>query len=612
MMIKSFLAVLAGVCLLSAPALAESAQTGQPAFTEQTTKVMENGEEAGELSLRFYEASPHVPYIGMNEYSEYMKKQPLTVHANEDGTCMLENGAGAQIQCDPAAGMITVPDWNRFFDIPLPIENEALGWKDASCGFVRITDVRYEGDPKPVELDFAKYGIAVYADQSDVYLPVSTMTNVMTDVATNHMLYNGKDLYVKRMDLEMNPIKGFFSSETLKAQIQGENRPEDIVKQCYADLCFTLDHFFGHPGIAALDDALAGKGLDQALTDLGEEGTSIKEGLLSASLTDYMAAMNRLFLVYLGDGHTVFTSSVTMVKDPDVAKQVDFMAAISLQVPKAMMESPVALKQTVNEAIPVERKMIWGDENYREYGHTAIIRLDQFMPDEAGWKSYYAGEGDFPQDCLGIVISGLKKASENPEIENAIFDLSCNNGGSPDVMMAILAVTTGQNQLYGYHRITGRKMVFTFEADTDFNGVYDEKDKEVSYDFNYGVLTTRHAFSCGNLFPIIARESGAVVIGEPTSGGSCCVQVGTDAEGFSYIFSSGQWQLTDAQGNSVEGGCTVDIPIEPQSSSIIDSLASLVGIDSGIPAFFPYYDDKLLDGLISDYFRNEAGMDLAA
>ena len=82
--------------------------------------------------------------------------------------------------------------------------------------------------------------------------------------------------------------------------------------------------------------------------------------------------------------------------------------------------------------------------------------------------------------------------------------------------------------------------------------------------------------------------------------------------GFSYLFSSGQWQLTDAQGNSVEGGCTVDIPIEPQSSSIIDSLASLVGIDNGIPAFFPYYDDKLLDGLISDYFQTEAGMDLAA
>ena len=82
------------------------------------------------------------------------------------------------------------------------------------------------------------------------------------------------------------------------------------------------------------------------------------------------------------------------------------------------------------------------------------------MPDEEAWDLYYKGEGDFPEDPLGIVLTGLKRASENPEIENVIFDLSCNGGGSPDVMMAILEVATGQTQLYGIHRLTDRDMTF--------------------------------------------------------------------------------------------------------------------------------------------------------
>ncbi len=58
------------------------------------------------------------------------------------------------------------------------------------------------------------------------------------------------------------------------------------------------------------------------------------------------------------------------------------------------------------------------------------------MPDEEAWDRCYEGTGDFPEDSLGTVLNGLKRASENPEIENVIFDLSCNGGGSPDVMTA--------------------------------------------------------------------------------------------------------------------------------------------------------------------------------
>jgi hypothetical protein len=420
------------------------------------------------------------------------------------------------------------------------------------------------------------------------------------------MAYNGKELYAQGMSFDGSFPEGLYETETLKAQLEGSDRPEDMARQCYADLCFNIDNFFGHPGKAPLDEAVAESGLEQALLGLGKKGEKLVAKLKSPDLSEYLSALYEVLMVYMGDGHTLFDSaSSVMAQNMDSVKSVFGIPLLGVDFTADLVKSPVYLNQALNEFITMQRDEAWGNDTYREAGNTAIIRLDSFMPDEEAWDLYYKGEGDFPEDTLGIVLTGLKKASENPEIENVIFDLSCNGGGSPDVMMAILEVATGQTQLYGTHRLTDRDMTFTFEADTNFDGVYDEKDKDVRYDFNYGVLVTRHAFSCGNLFPFIIQEAGAALIGEPSSGGSCCVQVGTDAEGFSYMMSSGQWQLTDADGVDVEGGCRIDIPIEAKSNRIVKSVLGLFGVDEGLPNYEKYFDDDYLSQLMNDYFQAE-------
>lgn len=605
--IRTALFLITVICMTASAVSADEA-----AYTEKSVKVFTEGKESGELPLRFYDAAPHIPYMGMNEYSQFMRQQSFSLQTGEDGSCVFTNWNGAELHCDPEAGVMTVPDWNAFFALPLPLEDRALGLKDTCVHYARITEIEYEGDPEEVRLDFAKYGIAFYCDGMDVYLPVSVLSNMMTDIATNYMLYNGENLYAQRVSLDGGGIKGLYDSEMLKAQIQGEARPEDVVRQCYADLCFNFDSFFGHPGKSKLDAAIAEKGLDQALTDLGEDGLKIKNGLLSADLADYISAMNRLFLVYLSDGHTAFTGAANLISDPAVKDADDFVAEMAGEVGSAMLESKDTLKQALNLIIPKQRQLVWGGDTYREHGHTAVIRLDSFIPDEAAWDSYYKGDGELPSDSLGIVVEGLKKASENPEIENVIFDLSCNGGGSPDVMMAILAMTTGQNELYGRNVITGQTMTAKFQIDTNFDGVFDEKDQDVRYDFNYGVLVTRYAFSCGNLFPIIIQEAGAVLMGEPSSGGSCCIQVGSDAEGFDYVMSSGQWLLTDRNGESVERGCSIDLPMEAGGSDAIDALAALIGVDTGVPVFTDYYDDARLDGMMNEYFEEQEDLNQAA
>ena len=506
-----------------------------------------------------------------------------------------------------------MPDWSRFFALPLPLENEAKGIKDTTLPFVRITAVEYEGEPKEITLSLAKYGISIYADQDELYLPLSTLSNIMTDIATNHIRYNGENLYASRLDLNLESIEGYYDSEKFRAEMQGQERSEDVVRQCYADLCLMFDCFYGHPGVAFLDEAITEKGLDQALTDLGEDGISIREGLLSADLKEYYFALTRLFAVYLSDGHNAFISGSELQYDPvfmSVPAVEKFFQPMG--IPLDYLESPTIMNLFTGMSAPYHRALLWGDEPYREYGNTAIIRLDSFMPDEAAWDSFYSGEGDLPEDPLGIVITGLQKASENPEIENIILDLSGNSGGSPDVMMPILAMTTGQNQLYGIQEMTGQKMTLTFETDSNFDGIFDEKDRDVRYDFNYGVLTSRCAFSCGNLFPFIAQDGGMVLIGEPTGGGSCCVTVETDAEGFTYMISSGLWHLATSEYGDVEGGCPIDLPIELQSDPYVDSIITILGIDQNLPTFEELYDDTVLDQMMNEWFASESDLDIAA
>ena len=57
-------------------AVATAAYAEAPGYTDRSVKVLSGGKEAGELSLRFYDGTPNIPYMGMNEYAQFMGRQP--------------------------------------------------------------------------------------------------------------------------------------------------------------------------------------------------------------------------------------------------------------------------------------------------------------------------------------------------------------------------------------------------------------------------------------------------------------------------------------------------------------------------------------------------------
>ena len=566
----------------------------------RTAGVLTGNEQTGSMDLRFYTSAPHVPYYGLKAYVNFMYQTGLTVTPLDGGVWEIANPNGTKILADPSAGKIEAADWARFQIPPLPYTT-MVGVKDAPCGWTYYSEMVFEGPPAPVTFDFAKYGIPLYADEEDVYLPLELLSTMFTDVACNFVLWNGESVLKPVMDIEKISMMppGWYESRYMRALLTGKSRrKEDVIREDYAELCFTLDYFFGHPGTGILDRGIGEKGLDAALDDVPELA-SLKDRLKDPDMIEYMLALYDLFNIGLNDGHCSHFGLNTMALPefpfPEVLKKVGNRAA-------SILQTRGYFHNEITGAVRKARAAAWGDDVYRECGSTAIIRIDAFQSDNAGWEAYYAGKGEIPMDAVGITWTGLKRASENPSIRNILFDLSANSGGSNDMLSYMIDLMFGDNVFRGYNVLTGQDEYAVLHSDKNLDGVFDEKDDEVKYDFNYAVLTTRSSFSCGNLMPVLMQDHGAVLLGEPSGGGACAIQISTLTNGGEYMMSSWLWALRDAKGESVEGGCKTDLPIariEPETPTHEDPRLS-----NG--DYTPFFDDVMLDRMINEWFEEKA------
>ena len=586
---KTMSLFLALVMLLSVCSFASAEETE---YTVKTVPVFRGTEQAGSMDLRYYSDAPNVACYGMKAYLNLLRGEELTVTAEDGGLWTVTAPNDTSIQVNPAAGTITAADWARF-QSPLTPYDKMVGIKDSPCAWSYYTDLTFTDEPAAVIFNLAKYSIPLHADREDVYMPLALLATMFTDVATNRVIFNGEKAFLSVLDV--NAIgalpDGFY--DPMKALISGEEqRSEDVIRVSYGELCFVLDYFFGHPGTGAWDESIREIGLDETLKAKGPE---IREALLSPVYLQHVIGLQKLTAAGLDDGHTAYTGISPLV-NPAVTSPEAVMKIV-MGAGEAINTSSISRMEMMN-SLRQTRAAVWGDEVYRECGSTAILRIDAFAPDDKGWEAYYAGTGEIPMDAFGITVTGLKKASENPAIKNVLFDLSSNTGGSSDLLMAVLSLCDGNNRFDGYNVLTGQHMYAACHVDRNLDGVIDEKDDEVKYDFRYAVLTTRMAFSCGNLFPFLMQDSGAVLLGESTGGGSCCVQFAELSGGDEFLMSSYLWALRDRKGESVEGGCNTDLPIariEPEKPTHPNPRLS-----NG--DYTPYFDDVKLDKMINEWY----------
>ena len=570
-------------------------------YIVRTVGVLSGEEQTGSMDLRFYLSAPHVPYYGLKDYVNFIYQTGLTVTPPEDGGVWeVSNPNGTKILVNPSAGTIEAADWAKFQIPPLPYTS-FTGIKDAASPWIYYSEFAFDDPPTLVTFDFAKYGIPIYADGEDVYLPLELLSTMFTDVACNCVLWNGESVLKQANDIDSIAFMPFewYESKYMRALLRRKKqREEDVIREDYAELCFIMDYFYGHPGVALLDSGISEKGFDAALDDL-PEAASIKDRLKDPDMIEYMLALYDLINIGLDDSHTSYFGFST-VWDPDfpypeVTEELNIRA-------KSEFQCRGYARDDVRNTVEKARNAAWGDEVYRECGNTAIIRIEGFIEDAEGWEAWYAGKGEIPMDAIGVTWTGLKRASENPAIKNILFDLSVNDGGSADMLIYMQDLMFGDHVFRGYNVLTGQREHAVVHSDKNLDGVFDEKDEEVNYDFNYAVLTTRAAFSCGNLMPFMMQEHGAVIIGEPSGGGSCSIQMSTLTNGGKFCMSSWLWSFRDANGESTEDDCKVDLPIERiEPETLTHEDPRLSGGD-----YTPYFDDVMLDRMINEWFEEPA------
>ncbi|MBR0368647.1 MAG: hypothetical protein IJH86_09695 [Clostridia bacterium] len=509
------------------------------------------------VALRYYDGLPDVPCLGLAEYYRLVLGADMPVEDRGDGIYAFTAADGTAALLDANAGTLTCADFTRFTNLMARVvpgmDNQYL---DAPA-FARPEGLSY-ADPKPVTLDFAKYHIPVHAREGDVDLPLFTLSDLFANLSYAYVSFNGENVYVNddnRMDPAWRRDPGYAD-----AIYSRPDRAPDAAAFAYDELCFAVDTFYGYPGRAPLNDALREKGLDRALQDYSDDSRRCRALLKSEKLGEYALGSRMLSALLDDGGHTGFDFAEWYADKPEFAAfAADYDAAAAGASPDRAARARMKQTDTSVKIMRQKRRKACGSGHYAEKGDTAVIWFDSFMYDFDGWLDFYENGGPRPaNDPMAHVIDGLDRASRNPEIKYVVLDVSCNRGGSADMVAAVMSLIADVSSFSTENLLTGCVETQRYRVDRNFDGLFDDRDAAVRYDFRFGALTSRYSFSCGNLLPALMRDQGMAVLGETSGGGTCAVEKHAAPEGFVYQFSSAMGRLINARGETIDDGVPVD------------------------------------------------------
>lgn len=553
------------------------------------------------VPIRFYKETPHVAYMGVSEYFDLMLGGGLVVEDHGDGSYTLTNPGGATAEVDTVKGTVSsedMPSFENYYEDAK--KGAASSFRDSTASYLRLREVVYEGDPSPVVFDLGSLGIAIHGDSDEVWLPVSIVTTWLTDIAQNRVVYNGRYLYVCRGSDGYEQDKTFYDTRYIEQILTGQDRKEDLTSYSYGELGFIFRYMYGYPGRTKLDDAvLREQGLDAALKTAGDNGAKLAGDLSSRDFRDFWFGMYSLSGTVLEDGHNNTALNIGVIDAENTDKYSEFRAYTWERFDDASISeftlNFVNAMTSIYDARPTE----YADSKYYKSGDTAFILLASFSVDTPAWELYYEQGGELPDDTMGDAARGLQKASEDGEIRNVVIDLSTNGGGYSDAAMGVLSLMTGRDYLCGYNELTGQNFKVYFDVDRNLDGKFDEKDEEVHYDFNYGALTSRASFSCGNMFPYLVRDEGGMVIGERSGGGSCSIQKAVLSEGFEISISGCKFKLKDKSGSDLEKGVAPDVELE---IPMVTQMNGFTGKETQTPDYSSYKDLNAIAEAVSGWF----------
>ena len=575
------------------------------AFTEGTVNAyVYSTENVQKVDCRFYADMPSIPYVRFSDYYKLWLDQNVEIKNNYDGTYSIKVPYGSTGIIDVQKDHLSA-DSPEFFMPESAFTNESI----YARLFIKSDKSEDSITGSRTEIDFNRYNIDIYGDDTDIWFPVPTLCDIFTK-DDKESFYSEEELYFcsdRSNEFSMENI--LFSDEHISSYIEQyrNGRPEDLAEYNYNELCLSFDFTYGFPREIPFGSLLEEKGLDGMLSEGSDNTKKVKELLLSTDLTEYNFGLNFLN-AYLDDGgHTSFIPLCFFSEDYfPILDEVYPTIDISLEddgiggsyedtssVITAIYDAEEAMIAAADKVVELSESV------YYEKGDTAVFSFSAFMPNVEKWYSYYNENGEMPEDIITDFYKAIVMADENPDIKKFVLDLGTNMGGlseAAEYMIAVMDnISTSYFKVYG----TDETIELNCTVDKNLDKSFDEKDIAFDPDLQYAVLTTGISFSCANMFASLARDNNILLIGEQSGGGACASFLRTTADGGIYSLSS-SISIVDKNGNNIDLGIKPDYEMVKLNESGNKDFTDVYNFENISKAIDEFYGNAKVDGTVTE------------
>ncbi len=516
-------------------------------------------EQVDVLDYVYYEDEPLIVYMDLEQaIAQVQDSYEIT---QSEGKTVYSCDSGATYTVDPEQGAVTLHDWDRA-NLFSSRYGATLGLIDEQYSGERVDDsASILHTAEDVTLDLSGHGLEIPVFEGRPFLPFSVVDQlVFNPVYYSSVAWNGSGFYLVDLvsgamglsNYSMNPYR----EEYYSGANSGQERPEYYASWCKNAFLFNLDYFYGFRDerFVPFEDSLS----EELLSALG-----------STDLLTYELAVEEIINIVIGDCHTNSGNASSTFGTGSFAMDGD------------VSERSYALYSAGSQCVSA-RKNAGKTPNVVTYsGSTAILRFDAFITSGVYVESdNLATLASGNRDTFALFLSAMKEIQTRGGIDNVIFDVTCNGGGDSNALIQMLGVMGREYSTRQYDPLTKANSELIYRVDTDLDGDFDEQDSfEGQYDFF--VLTSPYSFSCGNMFPYIAKTNGlATIIGQQSGGGACVVAYTVTPDGMPYRISG-----LSRTGDAIDPSKHDDLGVE------VDEKCQI--------ALEHFYDDAYLDEFVN-------------
>ena len=559
----------------------------EPSYTERdVTAYLYSLEETKSIRCVFYDDLPEVPYLDPCDFFEVIFTSDFSQIKNEDGTFTVTSGEDAMV-IDTGKDTLYFENFDEYPNAETNRENSTV-----VINFIKALPSEYVGEIHDLTLDLSPYHIDLTEIGGKAYMPLPTLADIYSMTYNDAEYIDGNIYFLHAMDDTTRD--GYFDKSPL---FNVTERSEAMAEFTYNEFCFAMDHFYGMPANAKAGVSVAEKGFDKTLEEFSDETRLAKELLQSTDVVEYMLGLCCLTDAFFDGGHTSMYADALgeIAYYPETALAVNIMAA---------------LKDPENLASAYVRNMII-NASAREFTRPGLVAAREAA--YSGYETVKSWDGaaflvvsgdtavfvfdSFISDVAEPFILSLDWAKENG-IKNFVVDVSANGGGLVALAtFMITAMTNKENhcnlaQYLTLKTTTGNTVVSQGLVDLNLDGEFNDADKEVEYDFNFAILTSKFSFSSGNFLPVMAKDCGIAILGERSGGGGCPLVKHYLADGHFYFVSS-NGKMTVSSGADADLGAPVDYDLTDV-------------LEDGTTDYSGLYDIDRLGELLAEFYGEPA------